>query len=76
MLNSMRSLKSFTFVAVTCDRIMTADPYFLDETDSIALALNAMAVGGFRHVPVEKDGAPSGVITASDLFRYVSPHLV
>jgi CBS domain-containing protein len=63
-------------VAVTCEKIMTASPYFLDEDDSVALALNAMAAGGFRHIPVEHDGKATGVITAGDLFRYISPHLV
>ena len=63
-------------VAVTCEHVMTPDPYFLDEDDSIALALNAMAVGGFRHVPVEQDGKATGIINAPDLFRYISPHLV
>jgi CBS domain-containing protein len=63
-------------VAVTCDKIMTRSPYSLEEGDSIALALNAMASGGFRHLPISDDGQPSGIITASDLFRYISPHLV
>jgi len=63
-------------VAVTCERIMTRNPYSLQEEDSIALALNAMASGGFRHLPVSAGGNPTGVITASDLFRYISPHLV
>ena len=63
-------------VAVTCDKIMTSRPYMLHEDDSIALALNAMASGGFRHLPVSENGTPTGIITASDLFRYISPHLV
>jgi CBS domain-containing protein len=63
-------------VAVTCGKIMTPNPYMLDEEDSIALALNAMATVGFRHLPVSHNGRPAGIITASDLFRYISPHLV
>ena len=63
-------------VAVTCDKIMTAKPYMLNEDDSVALALNAMATGGFRHLPVADEGKPTGIITSSDLFRYISPHLV
>ena len=63
-------------LAVTCARVMTPDPYILHEDDSIALALNAMASGGFRHLPIGDDGRPTGIITAGDLFRYISPHLV
>jgi CBS domain-containing protein len=63
-------------VAETCGRVMTPDPYMLHDEDTIALALNAMAVGGFRHLPIAEAGKPSAVITASDLFRYISPHLV
>ena len=63
-------------LAVTCDRIMTPNPTTLSNDDSIALALNAMASGGFRHLPVSENGTPTGVITAGDLFRYISPHLV
>ncbi len=32
--------------------VMTPDPWFVHETDSPAAALNQMAVGGFRHIPV------------------------
>ena len=63
-------------LAVTCDKIMTPDPYMLNDDDTVAIALNAMATGGFRHVPISEDGNPTGLITANDLFRYISPHLV
>lgn len=62
--------------AVTCGQIMTADPICLYEEDSLALALNVMAGGGFRHVPLIKDGKPVGVIDVNDVFRHISPHLV
>ena len=42
----------------------------------ILTALNAMASGGFRHLPIGDDGLPTGIITAGDLFRYISSHLV
>ena len=63
-------------VAVTCRAIMTPRPHILHEDDSVAIALNAMAAGGFRHLPVADDDSPTGIITASDRFRYLSPHLV
>jgi CBS domain-containing protein len=63
-------------VAATCGRMMTPDPYVLHNEDTVALALNAMAVGGFRHLPIQEEGEPKAVITAGDLFRFISPHLV
>ncbi|MPZ50072.1 MAG: CBS domain-containing protein [Dehalococcoidia bacterium] len=62
--------------AVTCGEIMTADPLCLHSEDSVSLALNLMAGGGFRHVPILVDEKPSAVIDVSDLFRHLSPHLV
>jgi CBS domain-containing protein len=62
--------------AVTCRQVMTADPISLHDNDTIALALNVMANGGFRHVPVLRDEKPAAVINIDDLFRHLSPHLV
>ena len=62
--------------AVTCGQIMSADPTCLHDEDSIALALNAMASGHSRHVPVLRDDRPTGVIDVIDVFRHLSPHLV
>ena len=62
--------------AVTCSQIMTADPMCLEEDDSIAVAINIMASGQFRHIPILKDGAPVSVIGVNDVFMYISPNLV
>lgn len=62
--------------AVTCGQVMTADPLCLRDDDSIALALNLMASGEFRHVPILRDGKPGTVIDHNDVFRHISPHLV
>ena len=48
--------------------VMTREPVTLSETDSIAVALNHMAVGGFRHLPVvDKSGAPTGIYSVRDI---------
>jgi CBS domain-containing protein len=62
--------------AITCRQIMTANPMCLEEDDSIAIAINLMASGQFRHIPVLKDGAPVTVIGVNDVFMYISPNLV
>jgi CBS domain-containing protein len=51
---------------------MTPDPVVLRHDDPIALAINKMAVGGFRHIPLVRDGHPTGVVTARDVFRHLA----
>ena len=51
---------------------MTHDPVVLRHDDTIAVALNKMAVGGFRHIPIVEDGRPVGVVTARDVFRHLA----
>jgi len=62
--------------AVTCGEVMTADPVFLREEDNIAVAVNKMSVGGFRHIPLLEGGSPVSVISINDVFQRISPHLV
>jgi CBS domain-containing protein len=56
---------------VTVGAVMTPDPVVLRAQDSVAVALNKMAVGGFRHIPLVDGAEPTGVISARDLFRYL-----
>jgi CBS domain-containing protein len=55
--------------------LMTPDPVVLRGGDSLAVAVNKMAAGGFRHVPVVEDGRPVGVVTAASVFRYLDHFL-
>jgi CBS domain-containing protein len=62
--------------AFTCRQIMTPNPVCLQEDDSIALAVNMMASGDFRHLPILRDGKPLTVIGVNDVFMYISPYMV
>jgi CBS domain-containing protein len=62
--------------SLTCSQIMTPDPITVDSDDRIAVAVNVMAAGGFRHIPVVEDGKPVAVIGVHDVFMYISPNLV
>lgn len=55
----------------TIDSVMTRDPVVLRHDETIAVAINKMAVGGFRHIPIVEDGRPTGVVTARDVFRHL-----
>ncbi len=52
--------------------VMTPMPQMLDIDTPIAFALNLMANGGFRHVPVTKSGALVGVISVRDLLVFLN----
>ena len=51
--------------------LMTPDPVVLRPDDSVAVAINKMAVGGFRHIPLVEDGHATGIVSARDVFRYI-----
>lgn len=52
--------------------VMTPDPQGVEENDTIALALNLMAVGGYRHVPILKEGRPVGFCSIRGILRYLT----
>jgi CBS domain-containing protein len=54
---------------------MTRDPVVLRHDDTVAVAINKMAVGGFRHIPIVENGRPTGVVTARDVFRHLAATL-
>jgi CBS domain-containing protein len=55
--------------------LMTTDPVVLRHDDTIAVAINKMAVGGFRHVPIVEGGRPIAVVSARDIFRHIATRL-
>ncbi len=56
---------------MTVADLMTPDPVVLRPDDSIAVAINKMAVGGFRHIPLVVDGHATGIVSARDVFRHI-----
>ena len=55
--------------------LMTRDPVVLRQDDTIAVAINKMAVGGFRHVPIVDGKRPIAVVSARDVFRHIATRL-
>jgi CBS domain-containing protein len=50
---------------------MTPAPETLGPDATIAFALNRMALCDFRHIPIEANERPIGVISVRDVLRYV-----
>jgi CBS domain-containing protein len=49
---------------------MTPDPEVVSADATLAFALHKMDIGGYRHLPVVKDGKPIGVISVRDMLRH------
>jgi CBS domain-containing protein len=58
--------------AIVLADVMTPKPRTLRPRDSVAFAINWMAIEGFRNVPiVDDDGATLGVLTIWDVMRHL-----
>jgi CBS domain-containing protein len=53
-------------------QFMTPSPETLQASDKIAFALHKMDLGGYRHIPILKDGKVNGVISVRDILRYMT----
>lgn len=51
---------------------MTAQPETVTADDTLAFALHKMDVGGYRHMPVVRDGKPEGVVSVRDMLRHIT----
>jgi CBS domain-containing protein len=52
--------------------LMTPAPETLTDEDSLAFAVNKMSVGGYRHIPILRDGRAVGIISIRDVLGYLS----
>jgi CBS domain-containing protein len=50
---------------------MTPDPVALRDSDTVATALNKMGDGGFRHIPVTRDGLLSAMVNGRDVLTWI-----
>lgn len=53
---------------------MTAVPVTVDVRDTIAAAIRRMEEGGYRHLPVMKDGKPVGILSVKRIVHYLVEH--
>lgn len=52
--------------------VMTREPNALTEDETLAHALNYMSVGGYRHIPLVRDGAPVGFVSIRGILKYIA----
>jgi len=58
--------------AIPVSEIMTRDPVISRDSDTLAVALHKMSVGGFRHIPLLTNDRDATVVSIQDLFRHIS----
>lgn len=55
--------------------LMTPDPVTLNTNNRIAFALHKMHVGGYRHIPILKNGTLVGVISIRRILEYLTQRI-
>ena len=71
----MKVVGSKNYGAMKLSEVMTWRVDAFQADDSIAYVLNAMHVGGYRHVPVvDHDGKPLAVISVKDIIAFILEH--
>ena len=57
---------------VSVGQLMSGNPESLRESDSVAAALNKMAMGRYRHVPIARDDGSYGVASIKSVLKYIA----
>lgn len=60
------------YAELPVSQFMTAKPETISSEDTLAFAIHKMDIGGYRHLPLVKDGRPTGVISVRDMVRYIT----
>jgi signal-transduction protein with cAMP-binding, CBS, and nucleotidyltransferase domain len=53
---------------------MTPEPVVVDPKDSISVAIRRMIEGGYRHLPVVRNGVPEGILSVKRIVHYLVEH--
>jgi CBS domain-containing protein len=60
------------FESLSVADFMTRDPETVSADDTLAFVLARMDVGGYRHLPVVRDGKPVSVVSVRDMLRHIT----
>lgn len=64
--------KGLDFQKEKVDNYMTPNPELLSENDPIAFALNKMSDGGYRHLPITRNGKVKFMLSIRDIVDQIS----
>ena len=57
---------------VSVSELMSGNPEALRESDTVAAALNKMALGRYRHVPIARDDGSYSVASIKSVLKYIA----
>ncbi len=60
------------YASLPVSTFMTPRPETVRETDTLAFVLHKLDSGGYRHLPVVKNGLPVGMISVRDVLRHIT----
>ena len=60
------------YAAKPVRQFMTPNPETVCETNTLAFVLHKLDGGGYRHLPVLRDGLPVGMISVRDMLRHMT----
>ena len=60
------------YVNAPVKHLMTTNPEVLNETDSVAEALNKMSLGRYRHIPFKKSDGTYSVASIKSVLKYIA----
>ena len=60
------------YAAKPVRQFMTPNPETVCETNTLAFVLHKLDGGGYRHLPVLRDGLPVGMISVRDMLRHIT----
>ena len=72
MLEDPASLTSGNAGKIPVGDLMSANPETLNETDSVAEALNRMSMGRYRHLPFRKADGSFAVASIQSVLKYIA----
>jgi CBS domain-containing protein len=60
------------FAHLPAGEFMTPNPETVNIGDTLNFALHKMDAGGYRHLPVLRDGKPLGVVSVRDMLKHIT----
>ena len=72
VLNKLMGADKETQGDVSVSEFMSGNPEALRESDSVAAALNKMAMGRYRHVPIARDDGSYSIASIKSVLKYIA----
>lgn len=72
VLNKLMGAEGEARGQIAVNELMSGNPEALRESDSVAAALNKMAMGRYRHVPIAREDGSYSVASIKSVLKYIA----